>query len=137
MCCLRHPPPKLWSSTVSFCIMLCIHGSVGPGLNCVLQLNQQQRWRYGWVRFFNPQANGWVFEFQTRHKSLKQVVTAPLLTAGKDALCQVWLKLAQWLWRRRFLNFVNVYLLFRNYLPINLRKNLNHLHPTMLCAKFG
>ena len=36
----------------------------------------------------------------------------------KDALCQVWLKLAQWFWRRRFFNFVNVFLLFRNYLPL-------------------
>ena len=36
----------------------------------------------------------------------------------KDALCQVWLKLAQWSWRRRFLNFVNVFSLFRNYLPL-------------------
>ena len=36
----------------------------------------------------------------------------------KDALCQVWLKLAQWFWRRRFFNFVNVLLLFRNYLPL-------------------
>ena len=36
----------------------------------------------------------------------------------KDALCQVWLKLAKWFWRRRFLNFVNVFSLFRNYLPL-------------------
>ena len=36
----------------------------------------------------------------------------------KDALCQVWLKLAQWFLRRRFFNFVNVFLLFRNYLPL-------------------
>ena len=36
----------------------------------------------------------------------------------KDGLCQVWLKLAQWFWRRRFFNFVNVFLLFRNYLPL-------------------
>ena len=36
----------------------------------------------------------------------------------KDALCQVWLKLAQWFWRRGFLNFVNVFSLFRNYLPM-------------------
>ena len=36
----------------------------------------------------------------------------------KDALCQVWLKLAQWFWRRRFLNLLNVFLLFRNYLPL-------------------
>ena len=36
----------------------------------------------------------------------------------KDALCQVWLKLAQWFWRKRFFNFVNVFSLFRNYLPL-------------------
>ena len=36
----------------------------------------------------------------------------------QDALFQVWLKLAQWFWRRTFLNFMNVYLLFRNYLPL-------------------
>ena len=33
----------------------------------------------------------------------------------KDALCQVWLKLAQWFWRR-FLNFINVILLLRSSL---------------------
>ena len=38
--------------------------------------------------------------------------------SNKDALCQVWLKLAQWFWRRRFFNFVNVFSLFRNYLPL-------------------
>ena len=36
----------------------------------------------------------------------------------KDALCQGWLKLAQWFWRRRFLNFVNVFSLFHYYLPL-------------------
>ena len=36
----------------------------------------------------------------------------------KDALCQVWLKLVHWFWRRKFLNFVNVFSLFRNYLPM-------------------
>ena len=35
----------------------------------------------------------------------------------KDALCQVWLKFAQWFWRRNFSNFFNVFSLFRNYLP--------------------
>ena len=35
----------------------------------------------------------------------------------KDALWQVWLKMAKWFWRRRFLNFVNVFSLFHNYLP--------------------
>ena len=60
----------------------------------------------------------------------------------KDALCQVWLKLAQWFWRGRFLNFVNEFSLFRNYLPLEkggpfIWTNLNPLHPRMLCAKFG
>ena len=32
-------------------------------------------------------------------------------------LCQVWLKLARWFWRRRFLKVVNLFLLFPNYLP--------------------
>ena len=36
----------------------------------------------------------------------------------KNALCQVWLKWAQWFWKRKFLNFVNVFLLFCNYLPL-------------------
>ena len=36
----------------------------------------------------------------------------------KDALSQVWLKFAQWFWRRRFSNFVNVFSLFPNYLPL-------------------
>ena len=36
----------------------------------------------------------------------------------KIALCQVWLKLAEWFWRRRFLNFVNVFSLFCNNLPL-------------------
>ena len=42
----------------------------------------------------------------------------------KDALCQVWLKLAQWFWRRRFFNFVNVFLQFRNYLHLEKGKAL-------------
>ena len=36
----------------------------------------------------------------------------------KDALCQVRLKLAKWFWRRFLNNFLNVFLLFRNYLPL-------------------
>ena len=38
--------------------------------------------------------------------------------SSKDAFCQVWLKLAQWFWRRRFVNFVKVFSLFRNYFPL-------------------
>ena len=36
----------------------------------------------------------------------------------KDALCQSWLKLGKWFWRRRFFNFVNVFLLIHNYLSL-------------------
>ena len=36
----------------------------------------------------------------------------------KDALCKVCLKFAKWFWRKRLLNFVNVFSLFRNYLPL-------------------
>ena len=45
----------------------------------------------------------------------------------KDALCQVWLKLAKWFRRRRFLNFVNVFSLFRNYLSL-LKGRTLHLN---------
>ena len=40
----------------------------------------------------------------------------------KNALCQVWLKLAKQFWRQRFLHFFNVFSLFLNYLP--LRKDV-------------
>ena len=36
----------------------------------------------------------------------------------KDASCLVWLKLAWWFWRKRFLNFVNAFLLFCYHLPL-------------------
>ena len=36
----------------------------------------------------------------------------------KDALCLDWLKLAQWFWRRNFFNFINVFSLYCNYLPL-------------------
>ena len=46
----------------------------------------------------------WLFHFNKLNSSLP-----------KDAMCQVWLKLAQWFLRRRFFNFINVFLLFLNY----------------------
>ena len=36
----------------------------------------------------------------------------------KGALCQVWFKRAQWFWKRRFLNFIDVFLVLPNYLPL-------------------
>ena len=58
----------------------------------------------------------------------------------KEALCLAWLKLAQWFWRRIFLNFVNAFSLYRYYLPLETEwpfiwTNYNPLHPRMICAK--
>ena len=46
-------------------------------------------------------------------------------SSPKDALCQIWLKLAQWFWRRRFFNVVTVFSLFRNYLPLEKDRALH------------
>ena len=48
--------------------------------------------------------------FTIKRKSLVFKAMHLLLTklqspSPKDALCQVWLKLAQWLWRRRYFKF--------------------------------
>ena len=37
----------------------------------------------------------------------------------KDALCQVWLKLAKRFWRRNFFNFVNEFSLIHYYIDEN------------------
>ena len=52
----------------------------------------------------------------------------------KDTLCQDWLKLDQWFWRRIFLNFANVFSLFRNYLPLEKGRalHLNKLESPLL-----
>ena len=39
----------------------------------------------------------------------------------KDALCQVKLKLVHWFWRRRYLNFINVF----SHLPMEKEMALN------------
>ena len=36
----------------------------------------------------------------------------------KDTLCQDWLKLAKWFWRRRFLKFVNVFFAILSLSPL-------------------
>jgi hypothetical protein len=56
-------------------------------------------------------------------------------------LCQVWLKLALWFWRRRFLNDPTPFLHFCNYLPFEddlalYLSNLNLLHPRIICTNF-
>ena len=44
-------------------------------------------------------------------------------SSPKTALCYVWLKFAQWFWRI-FVNFINVFSLFRNYLPLEKGRTL-------------
>ena len=75
-------------------------------------------WLWFWRRFLNfvsvfspfrnylPLEKGWAF-LLNKLESL----------SPRDTLCQVWLKLAQLFWRRRFLKVVNLFLLFPNYLP--------------------
>ena len=59
----------------------------------------------------------------------------------KDALCQVWLKLAQWFWRRRFLNILNINLLFLYYLhlekgrALHLNQLESHSLKDVLCQR--
>jgi hypothetical protein len=55
----------------------------------------------------------------------------------KDDLFQVWLKLAQWFWRRRLSIYIFVIIspLKRTWLFI--WTNLNFLHPRILCIKFN
>ena len=73
-------------------------------------------WRRGLFNFVN------VFWLFRNYLPLEKGGTLHLYKlespSPKDALCQVWLKLAYWFWRRRFLKFVNLFSLFRNYLPL-------------------
>ena len=52
----------------------------------------------------------------------------------KDALCRLWLKLAQWFWRRISINFFNVFSLFRYFLPLEkgVARNLYQLESPSL-----
>jgi hypothetical protein len=58
-------------------------------------------------------------------KGYPLLLNKPESPSPKDDLCQVWLKLAQWFWRRKFLNVFN----FCDYLPFeeNLALYLNKL----------
>ena len=49
-------------------------------------------------------SNGWIVLIC---KALKQ-----------DALCQVWLKLAQWFWRKRFIIYMHFHYFVKFYLPL-------------------
>ena len=55
----------------------------------------------------------------------------------KDALCQVWLKLAQWFWiRRSYFRYFIIISPWKRVGPF-IWTNLSPHHPKLLCAKFG
>ena len=97
-------------------------------------------WRRCFINFID------VFLLFLNYLPLEKVVALRLnkleSPSPKDALCYVWLKLAPWFWRRCFINFIDVFLLFLNYLPLEkgvalCLTNLNPHHQRMLCATFG
>jgi hypothetical protein len=56
-------------------------------------------------------------------------------------VCQVWLKLAQWFWRRRFSNDSSHFYIFVIISPLKrtwpfIWTKLNSLHPRIICTKF-
>jgi hypothetical protein len=60
----------------------------------------------------------------------------------KNDLHQVWLKLASWFWRTRFLKLLSVFLLFCYYLPLGKGvpihlNNLESLPLRIICTKSG
>ena len=69
------------------------------------------RWIFNFVNLFFAISN-----YLPLEKGMALHLNKFQYPSPKDGLCQVLLKLAQWFWRRRFLNFVNVFSLFRNYL---------------------
>ena len=61
------------------------------------------------------------------------------LNAPKDALCRVWLKLAQWFWRRRFLKLSIYFYYVQIISPLGsawpfIWAKLNPLHPGILVS---
>ena len=62
--------------------------------------------------------------------------------SSMNTLFHVWLTLAYWFLRRRFLNFINVFSLFAYCIPweksvVRHLSNINSLHLRIFYAKFG
>jgi hypothetical protein len=74
-------------------------------------------------------------------RAIPFIWTKPESPSPKDELCQVWLNLAQWFWKRRFLNDPPHFYIFCDYLPFEENQaliwtNLNSLHSRINCIKF-
>ena len=65
------------------------------------------------LNFFNDYLLFRNYMYLSLEKGVPLFLNKLEFSSPKDAFCQVWLKLAQWFWRR-FLNFS----LFSNYLPL-------------------
>jgi hypothetical protein len=74
------------------------------------------------LRYYLPLEKGYPL-YLNKHESL----------LSKDNVCQVWLKLVQWFWRRRFLNYPTPFFHFCAYLPFeeDLALHLNKLEFTL------
>ena len=53
----------------------------------------------------------------------------------KDPLYKIWMLFALWFWRRRFLNFINAFSVFRNYLPLEKVEALHLNKPEFFLPK--
>ena len=93
--------------------ILFTHGCFVPSL---VEIMAQWFWRRRFYTFINAFSEFPNYLPLEKDKAL--LLNKLESPSPKDALCQVWLKLAQWFWRRRFLNFVNVFWLFPNYVPL-------------------
>ena len=118
-----------------FCCFLIISpwkrvvSRIWPTLNPLQPRMAQWFWRRRFSNFVN------VFALFQNYHPLKKVGALHLkkyeFPSAKHDLCQVRLKLAQWFWRRRFFNFVNIFSLFLNYLPL---EECGTLHSTKLVS---
>ena len=91
-----------------------------------------RRWFFKFVNVF------WLFHNFSLWKELALHLNKLESPSPKDALCQVWLKLAPLFWRT-FFKFVNVFSQYRNYLPLekvvalHLNKFISPLTKDALC----
>jgi hypothetical protein len=94
-------------------------------------------------RFLNDPTPFWHFcDYLPFEEDLAFYLNKLEFPSSKDNVYQVWLNLASWFWRRRFLKLFNVFLLFLYYLPLEkgypiLWTNFNPLYQRMICAKTG
>ena len=66
---------------------------------------------------------------QKNNSSMGHIITLTMnklmqIRWPKNALCQVWLKLAPWFWRK-FEKVINIFSLFQYYLPLEKEENLH------------